>query len=98
MRITPLIAGAVSSAVAMVAITAVFAQSGSNDGKRYLPEYTESGDLILPKNFNDWVYVGSPLTPEALSTFAFGNYPLPLGSDVEWAFHPCNISSKETNN
>src|SRR5262245_36996118 len=67
MRITPLIAGAVSSAVAIVAVTAVFAQSGSNDGKRYLPEYTESGDLILPKNFSEWVYVGSPLTPNALN-------------------------------
>jgi hypothetical protein len=46
-----LIAGAVFSAVA---ITAVFAQSESNNGsaptrKRYLPEYTASGDLILPK-------------------------------------------------
>src|SRR5580693_5775326 len=34
---------------------------------RYLPEYTESGDLILPKNFHEWVYVGSPLTPNALN-------------------------------
>jgi hypothetical protein len=52
--------------------TAVFAQSESNDGsaptrKRYLPEYTASGDLILPKNFNEWVVVGSPLTPNALN-------------------------------
>jgi Cytochrome P460 len=55
-----------------VAITAVFAQSESDDGsaltrKRYLPEYTASGDLILPKNFHEWVYVGSPLTPNALN-------------------------------
>jgi hypothetical protein len=69
MRIIPLIVGAVSSAVV---ITAAFAQSGSNDGSaltrtRYLPEYTESGDLMLPKNFNEWVYVGSPLTPNALN-------------------------------
>ena len=67
--ITRLIAGAVSRAVA---ITGVFAQSESNDGsaltrKRYLPEYAASGDLILPKNFNEWVYVGSPLTPNALN-------------------------------
>jgi Cytochrome P460 len=34
---------------------------------RYLPEYTESGDLILPKGFREWVYVGSPLTPNALN-------------------------------
>jgi hypothetical protein len=69
MRIPLLIAGAVSSALA---ITAVFAQSESNDGsamtsERYLPEYTESGDLILPKNYHEWVYVGSPLTPNALN-------------------------------
>src|ERR1700722_5779749 len=35
--------------------------------KRYLPEYTAEGDLILPKNFEKWVYVGSPLTPNALN-------------------------------
>jgi|SRR5258708_7439843 hypothetical protein len=34
---------------------------------RYLPEYTTSGDLILPKNWREWVYVGSPLTPIALN-------------------------------
>src|SRR5262249_50554274 len=66
MRFTLLIAAAVSSAVAA---TAVLAQSASNDvaRKRYLPEYTASGDLILPKNFNEWVFVGSPLTPNALN-------------------------------
>jgi hypothetical protein len=26
-----------------------------------------SGDLILPKDFHEWVYVGSPLTPNALN-------------------------------
>ena len=35
--------------------------------RRYLPEYTADGDLILPKNFEKWVYVGSPLTPNALN-------------------------------
>jgi hypothetical protein len=35
---------------------------------RYLPEYTASGDLRLPKTFRDWVYVGSPLTPKASMT------------------------------
>ena len=34
---------------------------------RYLPEYTSSGELILPKNFEKWVFVGSPLTPNALN-------------------------------
>ncbi len=69
MRISLLIAAAVSSTLVM---SAAFAQPGSNDDsaqarKRYLPEYTKSGDLILPKNFQEWVYVGSPLTPNALN-------------------------------
>lgn len=76
MRIPLMIAGAVASAVA---ITTVFAQDLSKDGtlparKRYLPEYTESGDLILPKNFNEWVFVGSPLTPNALNN-GKANFP-----------------------
>ncbi len=68
-RLTLLIAGAVFSAIV---IPAVFAQSESNDGssptrKRYLPEYAASSDLILPKNFNEWMFVGSLLTPKALN-------------------------------
>jgi hypothetical protein len=56
----------------VAAVTSVFAQSKSNNGnapaqKRYLPEYTASGELVLPKNFNEWVFVGSPLTPNALN-------------------------------
>ncbi|MGO7762874.1 hypothetical protein ACC761_36240 [Rhizobium ruizarguesonis] len=61
MRIASLIAGAIVSAVA---ITAAFAESAYNysraPSRRYLPEYIELGDLILPKNCNKWVYVGSP--------------------------------------
>ena len=35
--------------------------------QRYLPEYNDKGELLLPKNFNAWIYVGSPLTPDALN-------------------------------
>jgi len=61
---------------------AVFAQSESNDGsalsrERYLPEYTESGDLILPKNFHEWVFVGSPLTPNAINGDESWKLPVP---------------------
>ena len=34
---------------------------------RHLPQYTTSGELILPKDYREWVYVGSPLTPNALN-------------------------------
>jgi hypothetical protein len=65
---------AVTASIAGGAITtAMLAQSLSNSSaqtpqtrERYLPEYTASGDLVLPKGFHEWVYVGSPLTPYAL--------------------------------
>src|SRR5262245_6799124 len=56
-----------------VIVTAFFVQSLSSSNaqtqtrSRYLPEYTASGDLVLPKNFHEWVFVGSPLTPNALN-------------------------------
>jgi len=59
--------------VSGVIVTAFFVQSLSSSSAqtqtrpRYLPEYAPSGDLILPKNFHEWVYVGSPLTPNALN-------------------------------
>jgi hypothetical protein len=34
---------------------------------RYLPEYGPDGALLLPKNWRTWVYLGSPLTPNALN-------------------------------
>jgi Cytochrome P460 len=52
-------------------VVAVVAQAPPTESAltrtRYLPEYTASGDLVLPKNFREWVYVGSPLTPNALN-------------------------------
>ena len=72
--------GVTASIAGGIIATALFAQPTPMDlvnamGKpqRYLPEYTESGDLILPKNFHEWVYVGSPLTPLALN----GGKPCP---------------------
>ncbi|HEY2530824.1 MAG TPA: cytochrome P460 family protein [Xanthobacteraceae bacterium] len=43
--------------------------------KCYPPEYTPTGDLILPKNWaTDWVYVGSPFTPNSLNN-GKANFP-----------------------
>jgi hypothetical protein len=48
---------AVATSIATgVIITTGFAQSPEQTRPRYLPEYTESGDLILPKGFEEWVY------------------------------------------
>ena len=32
-----------------------------------MPEYNDKGELLLPKNFEKWVFVESPLTPNALN-------------------------------
>jgi len=77
MRVKSMAVLAVNGAIASgVIVTTVFVQSLSSSSSsaqtaqtklRYLPEYTADGDLILPKNFHEWVYVGSPLTPNALN-------------------------------
>jgi hypothetical protein len=46
-----------------------------------VPEYTASGDLILPKNFHEWIYVGSPLTPHALND-GKARFPYPAGFKI----------------
>jgi hypothetical protein len=43
------------------------AQAVSAPAARYLPEFTAEGELILPKNFNEWVFVGAPITPNGLN-------------------------------
>ncbi|WP_372854043.1 cytochrome P460 family protein [Sphingomonas sp.] len=34
---------------------------------RYLPEYAADGSLKLPRNWRSWVFIGAPLTPNALN-------------------------------
>lgn len=69
---TPAIALGLAASVVLAA--AAFAQSAPSSENanplvrsRQLPEYTASGELILPKDYRDWIYVGSPLTPNALN-------------------------------
>jgi hypothetical protein len=50
-----------------VAAQAALAQTTALSRPRYLPEYTSKGELILPKNFSEWIYVGSPITPHGLN-------------------------------
>jgi hypothetical protein len=62
----------ITARIASLAIgITLFAQSISSSSAQapscYPPKYTASGDLILPENFHEWVYVGSPLTPNALN-------------------------------
>ena len=66
LAMTALVAsGVIAAAFFVQSLSSSSAQAQTRP--RYLPEYTASGDLILPKNFHEWVYVGSPLTPNALN-------------------------------
>ena len=58
-----------TQAPSMPADLARMAESAHAAQSRYLPEYTDSGDMKLPPNsmWREWVYVGSPLTPNALN-------------------------------
>jgi hypothetical protein len=65
--VTLSIAGAVIVAAAAFTQWLSTSNAQTQTRSRYLPEYTASGDLVLPKNFHEWVFVGSPLTPNALN-------------------------------
>lgn len=56
MRLTVLFATGACNALIM---TGAFAQTSNDNSaqiaKRYLPEDSKSGELILPKNINEWV-------------------------------------------
>jgi hypothetical protein len=47
---------------------------------------------FIPKTFSEYDEALLSALPRAP-----GNYPWPLAFDVEPAFHPCTISTKETN-
>jgi Cytochrome P460 len=74
------LATAIAFIVCATAGPAIFAQSPTNPSaltrSRYLPQYNASGDMIFPPNsiWRDWVFVGSPLTPNALND-GHANFP-----------------------
>src|SRR5262245_55462747 len=57
----------VSSAIATTLFFGGLKPGNAQTATGYLPEYTADGQLLLPKNFHEWVYVGSPFTPNALN-------------------------------
>ena len=66
----PVLTASILSSLIVTTVLAQLLPSSSAQTQtrpRYLPEYTASGDLILPKSFHEWVYLGSPLTPNALN-------------------------------
>jgi hypothetical protein len=62
----PVLTGLVAAAAAL-SLWGAPTVSAQGQTARYLPEYAANGDLLLPKNFNEWIYLGSPLTPDGLN-------------------------------
>jgi hypothetical protein len=63
-----------SSAIATTLFFGSLKNGNAQTTTRYLPEYTADGQLLLPKDWHHWVYIGSPLTPNALND-GHANFP-----------------------
>ena len=51
----------------------------SQTTSRHGPVFTKDGDLVLPTGFREWVFMGGPITPNALNG---GEAPFPEFHDV----------------
>jgi hypothetical protein len=69
MRITKTVDSALRTLIVMGCAVQFFGMASANAQQRarYLPEFNDRSELLLPKNFNEWIYLGSPLTPNALN-------------------------------
>jgi hypothetical protein len=62
------VAVAVGAAIGTTATRAQTPSGGTGaTTARYLPQYTPDGQLVLPPDWRHWVFVGAPLTPNALN-------------------------------
>ena len=55
-----------------IAIAAGALSARAQMGPSWHPKWTAKGELVLPSNHHQWVFLGSPLTPNALNGGAAG--------------------------
>jgi hypothetical protein len=53
--------------VSVLAVNQISTPALAQDSADWKPKWTDSGELILPEGYREWVYLGSPLTPNALN-------------------------------
>lgn len=60
---------ALAAAFSLSLVNQAPAQEPATAEQHYVPQYTKSGEMILPPDtiWRQWVYVGSPFTPNALN-------------------------------
>lgn len=47
--------------------TDVFKSAEAQPASEWRPQWTAKGELILPRDFHQWIFIGSPLTPHGLN-------------------------------
>jgi hypothetical protein len=60
--------------VVIAALVGIVVVAVSQPATRRGPEFTKDGKLVLPSGFRKWVFVGGPITPNALNN---GKAPFP---------------------
>lgn len=75
-RLAGIAIGLLNAAVIVAAtiILAVGSQPAGAATPDWGPKWTADGKLKLPRNYHEWIFLGSPLTPNALNG---GNAPFP---------------------
>ena len=58
---------AISASLVIAALMVAAVHTAQADKTGWGPKWTSDGNLKLPTNFHEWVYLGSPLTPHALN-------------------------------
>lgn len=59
--------GILMIALAITAGPALIGTAAADDSKKYEASFTKDGELIRPAGWREWVFVGSPLTPNSLN-------------------------------
>jgi len=65
--------------VLIAAAAAIIAVAVSQPGASAGPVFTKDGSLVLPSGFRKWIFMGGPITPNALNN---GKAPFPEFHDV----------------
>ncbi len=69
---------AARSAVTAILVAGIWAAAGfaimvnAQSEPSWGPKWTAAGELVLPRGYHEWVFLGSPLTPNALNDGAAG--------------------------
>ncbi len=64
------IAAGLAASIAVAA--AIAAMAGAQTGPSWGPQWTAEGELVLPRDYHRWIFLGSPITPNGLNDGSAG--------------------------